>query len=144
MYSISYSGCNSGSSETGYTSVEVFWCLNTNIIYKDNMDLHVNTIVLSYFGYIHCMSLKYGYIVETDMFLIESLLIWEKYVLCCLVLLLLLLLLIIKKRGRQCNAEREWYTPYQSEDHSSTIPTYRQKEEKGKNSRRLYSNDRAA
>ena len=35
-------------------------------------------------------------------------------------------------------AEREWHTPYQSEDPSSTIPTYKQKEEKGKKSRRLY------
>ena len=39
---------------------------------------------------------------------------------------------IIIKRGRQCKAEREWYAPYQSEDLSPTIPTYRQKEEKGK------------
>ena len=39
------------------------------------------------------------------------------------------------KRDRQCKAEREWYTPYQSED--PTIPTYWPKEEKGKNSRRL-------
>ena len=38
-------------------------------------------------------------------------------------------------------AEREWYTPYQSwqsEDPSPTIPTYRQKEEKGKKNKRLY------
>ena len=41
-------------------------------------------------------------------------------------------------------AEREWYTPYQSEDPSPTIPTYRQKEEEGKKSRRLYSRDKAA
>ena len=46
-------------------------------------------------------------------------------------LLLLLLLLLFKK------AEREWYSPYQSEDPSPTIPAYRQKEEKGKNSRKL-------
>ena len=40
--------------------------------------------------------------------------------------------IIIIKKGRQCKAERKWYTPYQSEDPSPTIPTYRQKEEKGK------------
>ena len=45
--------------------------------------------------------------------------------------------IIILKRGRQCKAEREWYTPYQYEDPSPTIPTYRQKKEKEKNSRRL-------
>ena len=45
-------------------------------------------------------------------------------------------IIIIIKRGWQCKAEREWYTPYQSEDPSPAIPTYRQKEEKGKNSRR--------
>ena len=47
-------------------------------------------------------------------------------------------------RDRQCKVERAWYTPYQSEDHSPTIPTYRQKEEKGKKSTRLYSRGRAA
>ena len=54
------------------------------------------------------------------------------------------IIIIIIKRGWQCKAEREWSTPYQSEDPSRTIPTYRQKEEKGKYSRRLYSMDRAA
>ena len=48
------------------------------------------------------------------------------------------IIIIIIKKGRQCKAEREWCTPYQSEDPSPTIPTYRQKEEKGKKSRRLY------
>ena len=38
--------------------------------------------------------------------------------------------IIIIKRGRQYKAEREWYTSYQSEDPSPTIPTYRQKEYK--------------
>ena len=47
------------------------------------------------------------------------------------------IIIIIIKKGRQCKAEREWYTPYQSEDPSPTTPTYRQKEEKGKKSRRL-------
>ena len=49
----------------------------------------------------------------------------------------IIIIIIIIKRGRQCKAEREWYTPYQSEDPSPTIPTYWQKEKKGKNSRRL-------
>ena len=39
--------------------------------------------------------------------------------------------IIIIKKSRQCKAEREWNTPYQSKDPSPTIPTYRQKEEKG-------------
>ena len=46
-------------------------------------------------------------------------------------------MIIIIKKGWQCKAERELYTPYQSEDFSPTIPTYRQKEEKGKKCRRL-------
>ena len=45
--------------------------------------------------------------------------------------------IIIIKKGQQCKAGKEWYTPYQSEDLSPTIPTYRQKKEKGKESRRL-------
>ena len=51
-------------------------------------------------------------------------------------------LIIIIKKGRHCKAGREWYTPSHSEDPSPTIPTYRQKEEIGKNSRN-YSRDRA-
>ena len=47
------------------------------------------------------------------------------------------IIIIIIKKGQQCKAGREWYTLYQSEDPSPTIPTYRQKEEKGKESRRL-------
>ena len=46
-------------------------------------------------------------------------------------------IIIIIKKSQQCKAGREWYTQYQSEDPSPTIPTYRQKEEKGKESRRL-------
>ena len=52
-------------------------------------------------------------------------------------IIIIIIIVIIIKRGRQRKAEREWYTPYQSEDPSPTIPSYRQKEEKGKNSRRL-------
>ena len=48
-----------------------------------------------------------------------------------------LIIIIIIKKSRQCKAEREWFTSYQSEDPSPTIPTYRQKEEKGKKSRIL-------
>ena len=47
------------------------------------------------------------------------------------------LIIIIIRKGRQCKAERESDIPYQSENSNPTIPTYRQKEEKGKNSRRL-------
>ena len=47
------------------------------------------------------------------------------------------IVIIIIKKGRQCKAEREWCTTYQSEDPSLTIPTYRQNEEKGEKSRRL-------
>ena len=43
-------------------------------------------------------------------------------------------IIIIIQKGRQWKAEREWYPPYQSENPSPTIPTYRQKEEKGKKS----------
>ena len=50
---------------------------------------------------------------------------------------IIIIIIILKKVDRQCKAEREWYTPYQSEDPSPTIPIYRQKEEKGKKSRRL-------
>ena len=49
----------------------------------------------------------------------------------------IIIIIIIIKRGRQCKAEREWYPTYQFEDPSPTIPTYRQEEEKEKNSRRL-------
>ena len=52
-------------------------------------------------------------------------------------------IIIIIKKCRQCKAERKGYTPYQSEDPSPTIPTYRQKEEKGKKVED-YSRDRAA
>ena len=48
----------------------------------------------------------------------------------------IIIIIIIIKKGRQCKADREWWTPYQSEDPSPTIPTYRQKEEKEKKSRR--------
>ena len=36
------------------------------------------------------------------------------------------------KRDRQCQAGRDRFTPYQSEDPSPTIPTYRKIEQKGK------------
>ena len=49
----------------------------------------------------------------------------------------IIIISIIIKKGRQWKAEREWYTPYQSKDPSLKIPTYRQKEEKGKKSKRL-------
>ena len=48
-----------------------------------------------------------------------------------------IIIIIIITRGRQFKAKRERYTPYQSEDPSLTIPSYRLDEEKGKNSTRL-------
>ena len=42
------------------------------------------------------------------------------------------LLLFIIKKDWQCQAGRGRLTPYQSEDPSPTLPTYRGKEEKGK------------
>ena len=58
-------------------------------------------------------------------------------VLCRVCIIIIIINIIIIKKGRQCKAEREWYTPYQSEDPSPTIPNYRQKKLKGKTSRRL-------
>ena len=40
--------------------------------------------------------------------------------------------IIIIKKDWQCQAGRGRLTPYQSEDPSPTLPTYRGKEEKGK------------
>ena len=54
-----------------------------------------------------------------------------------LLLLYIIIIIVIFKKGWQCKTEREWNTPYQSEDPIPTIPTYRQKKVKGKNSRRL-------
>ena len=54
------------------------------------------------------------------------------------VILLLLLLLLLKKVSSEKLGESDRvFGPYQSEDPRSAIPTYRQKEEKGKESRRL-------
>ena len=52
---------------------------------------------------------------------------------------IIIIIIVVIKKGRQRKAEREWCIPYQSEDHSPTIPTlaYRQKEEKGKESSTL-------
>ena len=53
--------------------------------------------------------------------------------------IIIISIIIIIKRGRQGKVEREseWYTRYQYKDHSLTIQTYRQEEEKGKNCGRL-------
>ena len=59
-------------------------------------------------------------------------------------LIYIFIIIIIIKRGRQCKAEREWYTLYQSEDPSPTIPTFRQEEEKVKNIYVDSSRDREA
>ena len=42
------------------------------------------------------------------------------------------IIIIIIKKDRQCKAGRGRLTPYQSEDPSPTLPTYRGIEEKGK------------
>ena len=42
-----------------------------------------------------------------------------------------IIIIIIIKKDRQCKAGRGRLTPYQSEDPSPTLPTYRGKEEKG-------------
>ena len=49
-----------------------------------------------------------------------------------IIIIIITIIIIFIKKGRQCAAEREWYTPCQSKDLIPTIPTYRQKEEKGK------------
>ena len=49
----------------------------------------------------------------------------------------LLLLLLLKKVGSARQRESDIHPINQSEDHRPTIPTYRQKEKKGKKSRRL-------
>ena len=41
-------------------------------------------------------------------------------------------IIVIIKKDWQCKAGRGRLTPYQSEDQSPTLPTYRGKEEKGK------------
>ena len=44
----------------------------------------------------------------------------------------IIIIIIIIKKDRQCKAGRGRLTPYQYEDPSPTLPTYRGKEEKGK------------
>ena len=50
----------------------------------------------------------------------------------CVVIVIITIIII--KAGE---AERKRSTPYQSEDPSPSIPTYRQNEEKGENNRRV-------
>ena len=45
---------------------------------------------------------------------------------------LIIIIIIIIKKDWQCKAGRGRLTPYQSEDPSPTLPTYKGKEEKGK------------
>ena len=72
---------------------------------------------------------------ELDAYLLKSYSFFFKRYLCFKRKLFIIITII--KSGRQCKAEIEWYTPYQSEDPWPTIPTDRQKEETGENSRRL-------
>ena len=57
--------------------------------------------------------------------------IWRQNILIILVMWIELTIMI-NKRGRQCNAGREWSTRYQSKGLSLTIPTHRQKKRKVK------------
>ena len=45
---------------------------------------------------------------------------------------IIIIIIIIIKKDWQCKARRGRLPPYQSEDPSPTLPTYRGKEEKGK------------
>ena len=51
---------------------------------------------------------------------------------CHGILVIIIIIIIIIKKYWQCKAGRGRLTPYQSEDPSPTLPTYRGKEEKGK------------
>ena len=54
------------------------------------------------------------------------------HTICCANVVVIIIIIIIIKKNWQCKAERGRLTPYQSEDPSPTLPTYRGKEEKGK------------
>ena len=47
-------------------------------------------------------------------------------------IIIIIIIIIIIKKDWQCKAGRGRLTPFQSEDPSPTLPTYRGKEEKGK------------
>ena len=49
-----------------------------------------------------------------------------------LLLIIIIIIIIIIHKDWQCKARRERLTPYQSEDPSPTLPTYKGKEEEGK------------
>ena len=57
--------------------------------------------------------------------------------------IIIIIIIIIIKRGRQCKAETEWYTPYQSEDTASQYQPIDRKKRNGKIVED-YSRDRAA
>ena len=44
-------------------------------------------------------------------------------------IIIIIIIIIIIKKGRQCKAGRDWYTPYQSEDPSPTISTNTERRE---------------
>ena len=50
------------------------------------------------------------------------------------VIIIMIIIIIIIKKDWQCKAGRGRLTPYQSEDRSSTLPTYRGKKKEGENS----------
>ena len=74
---------------------------------------------------------------KKNMFFLNLCQVKKKWFLMFIFYFLQFFIIIIIKKGQQCKAGREWYTAYQSKDPSPTIPTYRQKEEKGKESRRV-------
>ena len=55
----------------------------------------------------------------------------------------IIIIIIIIKKGQQCKAGREWYTPYQSEDPAPPYQPIHRKKRKGKRVED-YSRDRAA
>ena len=54
------------------------------------------------------------------------------FTLCFKNVFIIIIIIIIIKKDWQCKAGRGRLPPYQSEDPSPTLPTYRGKEEKGK------------
>ena len=60
-----------------------------------------------------------------------------------IIIIFIIIIIIIIKRRRQCKAEREWYTPYQSEDPSPQYPPIDRQKGKGKIVQE-YSKDSAA
>ena len=120
----------SSTSEIEMLIIRHFICISYIYSHIPFSKLHSKILIIS------LLNIEAGY--SNSLFMIC----FNSFLLILLLLLLLLLLqciiiIFIIKRVRQCKAEKEWYTPYQYEDPSATIPTFRQEEKKAKNSRRL-------